>query len=143
MAKVIEIRLKKLHKIVFEKLLHSSLDYFVNTNISDILNWFSTTFSSEFTPYLVMIKSLSIIVVSTLLAILINYWITIAVAFILITGQAFSIHYILKNRIKLSLKYFYLVEYESKKKLFSYVINNLKGRAVIQAFDRTREFCAE
>lgn len=143
MAKVIEIRLRKLHKVIFERLLNASLDYFVNTNISEILNWFSTNFANEFAPYLVMIKSGIIIIISTILLIFINYWITICVFLILVGGQAFSIHYIFKKRIKLTLKYYYLVEYESKKRLFSYATNNLRGRSVVQSFDKVSEFCAE
>jgi ABC-type multidrug transport system fused ATPase/permease subunit len=143
MAKVIEIRLRKLHKIIFEKLLNANLDYFLNTNIADILNWFTTNFTNEFAPYLIMIKSGMIIIISTVLLVLINYWITIAIFLILVSGQIFSIHHIFKNRIKLTLKYFYLVEYESRKRMFSYVINNLRGRSVVQSFDRVSEFCVE
>lgn len=44
LAKLLEIRQKKFHKIIFEKLLNTSLDYLCGTNIADILNWFSITF---------------------------------------------------------------------------------------------------
>lgn len=53
LAKLLEIRQKKLHKLIFEKLLNTSLDYLCATNIADILNWFSITFySSKFVTVL-------------------------------------------------------------------------------------------
>lgn len=47
LAKLLEIRQKKFHKMIFEKLLNTSLDYLCGTNIADILNWFSLTFYSR------------------------------------------------------------------------------------------------
>lgn len=47
LAYLLEIRQKKFHKMIFEKLLNTSLDYLCATNISDILNWFSITFYSR------------------------------------------------------------------------------------------------
>lgn len=47
LAKRMEIRQKKFHKMIFEKLLNTSLDYLCGTNIADILNWFSITFYSR------------------------------------------------------------------------------------------------
>lgn len=47
LAKLLEIRQKKFHKMIFEKLLNTSLDYLCGTNIADIINWFSITFYSR------------------------------------------------------------------------------------------------
>jgi hypothetical protein len=47
MAKLLEVKLKKFHKAIFEKLLHTSLDFLCGTNIADVINWFSVTFYSR------------------------------------------------------------------------------------------------
>lgn len=47
LAKLLEIRQKKFHKMIFEKLLNTSLDYLCGTNIADIINWFSISFHSR------------------------------------------------------------------------------------------------
>lgn len=46
-AKIIEIKLKKFHKMIFEKLLNTNLDFLCGTNIADILNWFNVTFHTS------------------------------------------------------------------------------------------------
>lgn len=51
LAKLLEIRQKKFHKMIFEKLLNTNLDYLCGTNIADILNWFSITFYSRRLPF--------------------------------------------------------------------------------------------
>lgn len=54
MAKILETKQKKLHKIIFEKLLNTSLDYLCGTNIADILNWLSATcYSREFFKFII------------------------------------------------------------------------------------------
>lgn len=47
MAKLLEMKAKRYHKIVFERLLNTSMDFLVKTNIAQILNWFSTPFFSR------------------------------------------------------------------------------------------------
>lgn len=47
LARLIEIKEKKFHKKIFEKLLNTSLDYLCGTNIAHIINWFSITFNSR------------------------------------------------------------------------------------------------
>lgn len=47
LAKLLEIKQKKFHKMIFEKLLNTSLDYLCGTNIADVINWFSLTFYSR------------------------------------------------------------------------------------------------
>lgn len=47
LAKLVEIKQKKFHKMIFEKLLNTSLSYLCGTNIGDILNWFSITLYSR------------------------------------------------------------------------------------------------
>lgn len=46
-AKLVEVKQKRFHKFIFEKLLSTSLDYLCGTNIADVLNWFSTNFSTR------------------------------------------------------------------------------------------------
>lgn len=47
LAKLLQIRMKKFHKKIFEKLLNTSLDFICGSNIADILNWFSISFHSR------------------------------------------------------------------------------------------------
>ena len=47
MAKLLEMKAKRYHKVVFERLLNTSMDFLVKTNIAQILNWFSTPFFSR------------------------------------------------------------------------------------------------
>lgn len=51
LAKLLEIKQKKFHKMIFEKLLNTSLSYLCGTNIGDILNWFSITLYSRMNVY--------------------------------------------------------------------------------------------
>lgn len=84
-----------------------------------------------------------VIAISGSFLVLINYWLTTAVLLILIAGQIFSFHIIFKGRLKATLNYYTMVEYLSRKKMFQQMINNLRGRDVIQSFERTSEFCRE
>lgn len=74
---------------------------------------------------------------------IINYWLTSAVLLILVAGQVVTFNIIFKGRIKSTLNFYTLVEFESRKKMFQHMINNLRGRDVIQSFNRTSEFCQE
>lgn len=74
---------------------------------------------------------------------IINYWLTSAVLLILVAGQIFSFQIIFKGRLKSTLNYYTMVEFESRRSMFQHMINNLRGRDVIQSFDRTSEFCRE
>ena len=46
-AKLMEVKLKKLHKIIFEKLLSTTLDALCGINVSNITIWFNVTFYSR------------------------------------------------------------------------------------------------
>ena len=161
-AKLIEIKLKKFHKMIFEKLLNTSLDFLCGTNIADVLNWFSITFyTREYNiisiyyfidyliffavaqPYTKLIESIIMITLGGVILILCNFWLTSAVIIILIFGQVISAHYIFEKRLRPTLNYYTLVEYESRKKMLALIINNLRGRDVIQSFEKTSEFCRE
>lgn len=98
---------------------------------------------SEFEPYTKIVKSITIITLSGTFLLIINYWLTATVLLILIAGQVFSFHIIFKGRLKSTLNFYTLIEFESRKKMFQYMMNNLRGRDVIQSFDRTSEFCRE
>ncbi|XP_070489977.1 ATP-binding cassette sub-family C member 12-like isoform X2 [Chironomus tepperi] len=142
-AKLIEIKLKKFHKMIFEKLLNTSLDFLCGTNIADILNWFSITFYTLAQPYTKLIESIIMITLGGLILLLCNFWLTSAVILILIIGQVVSAHYIFEKRLRPTLNYYTLVEYESRKKMLALIINNLRGRDVIQSFEKTSEFCRD
>ena len=149
--------------MIFEKLLNTSLDFLCGTNIADILNWFSITFytrecnhisfdkiydlSNIFfivaQPYTKLIESLIMITLGGLILLLCNFWLTSAVILILFFGQVVSSHYIFERRLRPTLNYYTLVEYESRKKMLALIINNLRGRDVIQSFEKTSEFCRE
>lgn len=98
---------------------------------------------TEFTPYTKIIKSILVMSLSGVFLLIINYWLTSVVILILLAGQIFSFHIIFKGRLKSTLNYYTMVEFESRKKMFQHMINNLRGRDVIQSFDRTSEFCRE
>lgn len=143
LAKFFEIRQKKFHKIIFERLLNTSLDFLYGTNVAEILNWFSLTFYSLLVPYTKIIKSIIVLSIAGIFLVLFNYWLTTSVLIILVAGQIFSFHIVFKGRLKSTLNYYTLVEYESRKKMFQLMINNIRGRDVIQSFERTSEFCRE
>ncbi|KAG5671790.1 hypothetical protein PVAND_001966 [Polypedilum vanderplanki] len=142
-AKLLEIKLKKFHKIIFEKLLNTSLDYLCGTNIADVLNWFSITFYTLIQPYKKMIEAAMTVFFCGFLLLLCNFWLTSAVIAILACGQAISTHYIFKHRLTPTMNYYTVIEFESRKKILALLINNLRGRDVIQSFERTSEFCRD
>lgn len=162
LAKLLEIKQKRFHKAIFEKLLNTSLDYLYGTNIGGILNWFSVSFNkrkmsnselkqliekklniSDFETFVKMIQSIILITISLSLLVVFNYWLTSCVLLILIGGQIFSFHIIFKGRLEATLSHYTMIEIDSRKKLFQRMINNLRGRDVIQSFDRTSEFSRE
>jgi predicted Co/Zn/Cd cation transporter (cation efflux family) len=94
-------------------------------------------------PYKKLIEAAMTVFFSGLLLLLCNYWLTSAVVAILACGQAISTHYIFKRRLTPTMNYYTVIEYESRKKIMSLLINNLRGRDVIQSFEKTSEFCRE
>lgn len=94
-------------------------------------------------PYTKLIESIIMITLGGLILVMCNFWLTSAVILILVCGQVISAHYIFEKRLRPTLNYYTLVEYESRKKILSLIINNLRGRDVIQSFEKTSEFCRE
>lgn len=94
-------------------------------------------------PYKKIIESSCIIGLSVIFLVFCNFWLTSGVILILVIGQVFSAHYLFKNRLRSTLNYYTLAEYETRKKILSLLINNLRGRDVIQSFDKTSEFNRE
>lgn len=90
-----------------------------------------------------MTESSILLALSSFVLILCNFWLTSCVILILSIGQIFTFSFIFKNRITYTLHFYTTVEYESRKKLLTVLINNLRGRDVIQSFERVSEFCRE
>lgn len=90
-----------------------------------------------------MKESTIIVILSSVVLILCNFWLVSCIFIILAIGQFLTFSFVFKNKLVESLQYYTHIEYETRKKMMAFLVNNLRGRDVIQSFERVSEFCRE
>ncbi|XP_065095877.1 ATP-binding cassette sub-family C member 11-like isoform X2 [Ochlerotatus camptorhynchus] len=133
-ARVTAARNKSYQQSLIRTVLKCSLSHLLITSTSDLVDLFTDKISARFALINSCIQYAWIVVFSSTLLVIANFW-TVPIVLLLLLMAIVLITY-----LKYSMQHLYNHEHHSKRRMFSILSNHLSGRAAIQSFDYVTTF---
>lgn len=136
-ARVTAVRNKSYQQSLIRTVMKCSLSHLLTTSISDLVDLFTDRISARFALINSCIQQAWIVVFSSTLLVIANFW-TAPIVLVLLLMTIGLITY-----LKTSMQHLYNHEHHSKRRMFTILTNHLSGRAAIQSFDYVSNFVQE
>ncbi|XP_062702250.1 ATP-binding cassette sub-family C member 12-like isoform X2 [Aedes albopictus] len=122
---------------LLQTVLKSSLSQLLSTSISNMVDLFTDTISPRLSLINNCIHYAWVIVLSTTLLVIANFWTALIVPCLLVLALTLILV------LKYTMKHLCDHEHNSKRRMFAILTNHLSGRAVTQSFDYVSNFVHE